>query len=202
MIAISSHRPHARSVEFARNQKLAKRTWEGYFRKIIYVGPDETELKSQKTTFWPGEDWPFIYKLAEMAAAQPGPTAILNADILVTPRLRVVENRLLNGSSICASSRRWHIDPHLPNLDRAQLIESDRGRDIFITTPKVWMKVALQIPKHLRIGHQQWDAWMTDFFNTYKPAFLDFTHPACIFHPKHEDRQMPFAADIVQHSVA
>lgn len=197
MIALSSHRPHSRSVEFARNQKMAKRTWEGFFRKIIYIGEPEPELKSQKTTFMPGEDWPTIHSLATIAAAQPEVTAILNADILVNPKLRVVETRLQNGSAVCASSRRYHIDPHLPNFDRAQLIESDRGRDIFVTTPKVWLRVALQIPKHLRIGHQQWDAWMTDFFNTYKPGFIDFTLMKCIFHPYHTDRQMPFAQDIV-----
>lgn len=197
MIAISSHRPHAKSAEWARNQALAWRTWQGYFLRVIYLGDSEPELKSAKTEFVPSEQWPTIKRMAEIAASKPGIVAILNADILVTPKMRVVENRLNNGTGVCASSRRWHIDPHNPSFDKAQLIETDRGRDIFIATPRVWAGVALKIPGHLRIGHQQWDAWMTDYFNSFKPGFIDFTQMKCIFHPTHGDRQMPYAEQIV-----
>lgn len=178
---------------------LAKRTWEGYFRKIIYFGPEEPDLKSQKTEFIESEQWPTIKRMAEVAAKLAGPTAILNADILVTPGLRVVENRLNSGLAVCGSSRRFHFDINdLPSLGKARLIDGDRGRDIFVANQRLWGQVARDIPSHYRIGHQQWDGWMTDFFNTFKPAFVDFTQIRCIFHPTHGDRQMPYADQIVQ----
>lgn len=199
MIALSSHRPFAKSEEWAKNQKLAWRTWQGYFRKVIYFGDEEPDLKSSQTAFLPSEQWPTIKRMAEVATSKPGVTAILNADILINPKLRIVENRLLNGSAVCASSRRWHFEvADLPSLDKARLVDSDRGRDIFIATHLVWQTVAREIPGNLRIGHQQWDAWMTDFFNRYKPAFIDFTQMRCIFHPTHGDRQMPFAEQVIQ----
>lgn len=199
MIAITSHRPHAKSAEYARNQKLAWRTWQGFFTDIIYFGDEEPELKSFKTRFVRSEQWPTIKIMAQLAATARGIACIINADILINPKLRVVENRLANGPAAVASSRRWHIDPHLPNFDRAQLVDTDRGRDIFVCTRVVWQRIAAEIPGHLRIGHQQWDAWMTDFFNAhYHDRFIDFTQMKCIFHPKHEDRQMPFAEDIVK----
>lgn len=176
---------------------MAWRTWQGFFRGIVYLGDEEPELKALNTKFVPSEQWPTIKRMAELASTHHGVTAIINADILVNPKLRVVENRLLNGPAAVASSRRWHIDPHLPNFDRAQLIDSDRGRDIFVCTQTVWHRIAKEIPGHLRIGHQQWDAWMTDFFNAnYGTRFVDFTQMKCIFHPKHEDRRMPYADTI------
>lgn len=201
MIAISSHRQHSKSAEVARNQKLAWRTWQSYFSGVIYLGPEEPELKSQKTTFIASDDFPTIKTMAGIAANCPGVTAILNADILVNPKLNVVQHRLQNGTSVCGSSRRWHFDiKDLPSLEKAHLIDTDRGRDIFVATQRIWQRAAKEIPDHLRIGHQQWDAWMTDFFNTFKPGFVDFTQMKCIFHPYHGDRQMPFAEQIVQQS--
>lgn len=198
MIAISSHRPHARSVEFRRNQMLAKRTWENLFTKIIYAGIPEAELQSQKTVFIQTEDFPTIQTLAKIAASQQESViAILNADICIGQRFNTVKQMMQ--ARLCASSRRFHFDPHNPNWDRAQTDERDRGRDIFIAQKRIWKRIAQEVPSYLRIGHQQWDAWVTDYFNEHcKPGFLDFTNMKCIFHPNHEDRQMPFAQKIVE----
>lgn len=205
MIAVSSHRPHHRSVEFRRNQLLAKRTWENAFTKIIYAGQEEPELYSQKTSFVASEDWPTIQTLAKIASEQPAqvdkPIAVLNADICIGPRFSAVKNRFLH--MWCASSRRWHFDALLPKFDAARLIESDRGRDIFIAQRRIWKHIAKEVPPYLRIGHQQWDAWVTDYFNDHwKAGFFDFTNMKCIFHPNHEDRQMPYAQQIVQRRAA
>lgn len=203
MIALSSHRPHHKSVEFRHNQLLAKRSWEGAFTKIIYAGIEEPELHSQKTTFIQAEDWPRIQTLAQIAAEQQGIVAILNADIVVNNRLREVENRMWARGGVCGSSRRYHFDAHTPDLTHAKLIESDRGRDIFIARQNIWKRIAREVPEYLRIGHQQWDAWMTDFFREhYNQRFIDFTAMKCIFHPKHEDRQMPYANEIVERKAA
>lgn len=199
MIAISSHRPHSRSAEFARNQALAKRTWEGVFRKIIYAGPAEPELDSDKTEFVYTEDFPTIQTLAKMAAAQSDITAILNADICISPRFCNVEHRMRVTPLLCASSRRYHFAPYpKPNFDMALLDEKDRGRDIFMAKQSLWKRVAEQVPSHLRIGHQQWDAWMSDFFRSQGVRWTDFTKERCVFHPKHGDRQMPYAQQIVE----
>lgn len=209
MNAVSSHRPHARSAEFARNQALAKRTWEPVFKQIVYVGPQEPELDSEKTTFIYSEDFPSIQTLAKVAANLRGITALLNADISLGPRIRNVEYRMLSGGLKCASSRRYHFDPHNPQWEMAALDEKDRGRDIFMAKQQVWQKVADTIPPHFRIGHQQWDAWMSDFFRDkvvpigreYDPS-KDFTKERCVFHPHHGDRQMPHAQEIIQGQAA
>lgn len=203
--AISSVRPHSRSPEFARNQSMAWRSWQWAFSKIIYVGIEEPELHSQKTSFVAAEDWPRIQTLAEVAANQPvsvlAPVAIVNADIVIGQRFSNVRNMFTY--KWCGSSRRYHFDPHTPNYERATLIEADRGRDIFIAQRRIWKQIAEKVPSHLRIGHQQWDAWVTDYFNEhYKSGFFDFTGMKCIFHPKHEDRQMPYANEIAEAQLA
>lgn len=205
MIAISSHRPHGKSVEFRRNQLLAKRSWESAFTRIVYAGSEEPELKSQKTSFVEAEEWPTIQTLAQIASEQPAqidkPIAIINADIVIGQRFGNVKNRMT--FMRCASSRRWHFDPHAPNYDRAELIDADRGRDIFVAQRRIWRHISRVVPPHLRIGHQQWDAWVTDFFNdNHKAGFFDFTNMKCIFHPFHGDRQMPYANTIAQQAAA
>ena len=197
MIALSSHRPHSKSREFAFNQRLAWLSWQGCFNKIIYAGPPEAELQSRKTVFIQTEDFPTIQTLAKIASEQSEESvAVLNADICVGHRFGQVKLRMQ--SMLCASSRRWHFDPTNPqNFENAVLIDSDRGRDIFIAKKRVWKRIADLVPGHLRIGHQQWDAWMTDYFNSLKPSFFDFTGIKCIFHPNHGDRQMPYADQIV-----
>lgn len=197
--AVSSHRPHSRSAEFARNQSLAKRTWEPIFKNIIYAGPYEPELDSEKTHFVEAENFPAIQTLVKVAAGQSGVTAILNADIAVSPRIRNIEQRMFISPLLCASSRRWHFDPANPNFEAAQLLETDRGRDIFIAKQSVWKHVSEIIPPHYRIGHQQWDAWMSDLFRDgYAGRWSDFTASKCVFHPHHGDRQMPYAESIVE----
>lgn len=200
MIAVSSHRPHSRSVEFARNQSMAKRTWENAFFWIIYAGPKETDLSSPKTEFRKTEDWPRIQTMAQIAASKRGYVAILNADILVDPRIKRLEDFWRKRGYVCASSRRFHFDPFNPKgFADARLIDADRGRDIFVATYDVWQRVAGIIPPYLRIGHQQWDRWLSDYFrDTFSSRFHDFTDNRFIFHPNHGDREMPHAQQIVE----
>lgn len=203
MIAVSSHRPHSRSAEFARNQALAKRTWESVFKKIIYAGPQEPELDSEKTEFVFTEDFPTIQTLTKIAAAQPDITAILNADICVISRIQRIELKMKQTTVVCASSRRFHFDPYpWPNFNTAMIDDKDKGRDIFMAKQSLWKRIAELVPPHLRIGHQQWDAWMSDFFREQDLRFYDFSKDKCVFHPRHGDRQMPYAQQIVEGQTA
>lgn len=195
MIAVSSHRPHSHSEEFRSNQILAKRTWEGVFQRIIYLGEFEPELNSPITQFIETDQWPFIRKLMEIASTQRGFVAILNADLVLDPKLRPLEHFMRGKGYCCASSRRFHFDPGQPDFHKA-LAEADcgndRGRDIFIARNDVWRRAMTHVPMQMRIGHGRWDAWMVDYFRSnYNESFMDFTDDRLVFHPIHGDRRRP-----------
>lgn len=198
MIAISSHRPHPynNGGTYAKNQIRAHKSWEKYFEKIIYFGPFEKGLNSSKTFFIPCDGWPRIKEMAAEAARQTSNyVAIINADIVVTQPFKFLENILKASNMKGASSRRR-------DYGKRVLLPDDKGRDIFICTPRIWRKVAVEIPDSCRIGHQQWDSWMIAFLRTVlQNRFGEFTRIPCIYHPKHGQRKMPHADDVdISHS--
>jgi len=165
------------------------------FNRIIYLGPSEPELRSPKTKFVFSEDFPRIKALMQVAALQPGFTAILNADIVVND-LRKLESQMMLRGKVCASSRRWHFDPNTCDW-KAAYLGSDRGRDIFIARQDIWRKAAREVPEELRIGNSRWDAWCTDWFRIrHGESFIDFSGQKLIFHPAHESRLRPFDEEI------
>src|SRR6266498_2469409 len=195
MQAVSSHRPNCQDRDICRNQSLAARTWRMTFTRIIYLGPSEPDLRSPKTKFVFSEDFPRIKALMQIAALQPGFTAILNADIVVND-LRKLENQMMLRGKVCASSRRWHFDPNTCDW-KAAYLGSDRGRDIFIARQDVWRKAAREVPEEFRIGHQGHDGWLTDYFRRqHNDSFIDFTGQRLIFHPEHGSRKMPYAVEV------
>lgn len=202
MNAVSSHRPHSSDGEYRRNQGLAKTTWEHSFQRIIYFGPKEPELSSDKTTFVDDEQFPRIKRLAEEAGRWHGLTAILNADILVGPGILLLERQMRTKRRLCASSRRWHfhVKPGTLGymLENAELGD-DRGRDIFVATGPVWRNLAMTMPDGYRIGNPYWDAYVTDFFRKfYDSSFVDFTSWRCVFHPIHGGRNYPYAQQVAE----
>lgn len=199
MIIISSHRPHAKNDSYRRNQIRAKQSWDVFSRKVIYFGKYEPELATtpDKTTFIGGEDFPRIADMATVASIQADVVAIVNADIVLTKPILEMERRVLLRQVYGAISRRYHYDPETFDITMAQDDPKDRGRDIFMAMPKVWGQIAARIPPGYRIGHQRWDAWVSDYFrDNFGKKFYDFTGLRCVFHPVHEDRYMPHSQEI------
>ena len=192
MIAVSSHRKHGKTLcVYRKNQIRAKESWERYFDQIIYFGPVEPALVSDKTFFIPSDNWPFIRDMAAEASRQPSEfVAIVNADIVVTQPIRQIEGIMRASGMKAVSSRRR-------DMQTRKLLDNDKGRDIFICTPHVWSRVAANVPATCRIGHQQWDSWMIAFLRTtLQNRFGEFTRIPCIYHPRHSGRNMPHAVDI------
>ena len=116
---------------------------------------------------------------------------MINADIVLTQDMLKIEKVLLKGGMMAASSRRR-------DYKTKELLPDDKGRDIWILRPSKWAMVAREIPLCCRIGHQRWDSWMMGFCRErFKGAFGEFSDVPCVFHPRHEERQMPHASEIV-----
>jgi hypothetical protein len=197
MILISSHRPHSQGGCFPQNQIAAHQSWEGVARRIIYFGSFEQSLSGPTTQFIPSTDFPRIKDMATMAGRQPQITALVNADIILIPLIHKIEFNIQRGFARACISRRHHFEPGAQTLDQARDDPLDRGRDIFVTRPDIWRKVAEEIPPVFRIGHQKWDAWLSDYFKTTQGKyFTDFTRLRCVFHPIHGDRKMPYAPEL------
>lgn len=187
---LSSFRPHKDSLAYRENQIRAHQSWEGLVDEIVYFGEAEPELQGDNTRFHPSPNWPFIWVLAEYAAKQKCPVAIVNADIVLEEPVKRVFEIVATTSIGCATSRRR-------DLETRQIIPNDNGRDIFICKPKLWGKVARDIPRSCRIGHQMWDAWAVGYMRkTIGKRFADFTQLACVFHPRHEERLTPYSQEI------
>ncbi len=192
MNAVTSFRPLAHSEEWKRNQLLAKRSWEMWARYIVLFGDEDKELHSPKTKFIPSEQYPSLKSMAEAASDLPGFTAILNADIVVTPQIRYVEQMMCARGCVSASSRRYHFDPNTCDWDGATLGD-DRGRDIFVARRDVWRDLARILPEDLRIGNTRWDAAFVNWFrDEFGVKFIDFTDKRIVFHPIHGGRNRPY----------
>lgn len=197
MIAISSIKPFASSPSVAWNQRCAKASWDNVFSKVIYVGPwIEPELDGHhskdglSTTTWAGqEDFPQISELVALAAHQSEWTCLINADIVVSTNIIYVERELNRLKAQSAISRRWQL-PENRVLDM--------GLDWFAATPELWQAIYPHVPKSFRIGHILWDTWMLSAFTGIGDPRRSYDITACrtIFHPKHEDRDRPFADKI------
>lgn len=189
MTVVSSHRPHGLSEEVARNQQEARKSWAPFFDMVYYFGEKEDTLAMGRTIFIPCADYPTIHQMAEFASSLKGPVAIINADIVLRPPFGEVMMIFKRDRFDAMTSRRL-------DLESGELLDADRGRDIFILTPKAWETVAGNVPRELRIGHQKWDSWMIGFLRSKMRSFGDFTSARCVFHPKHTSNPMPHGKDI------
>jgi hypothetical protein len=193
MNVVSSHRPHSESGEYASNQIFAKQSWDRYFREIIYYGPREPDLASDKTTFIDSEPFPTIKSLSECCSWQEDWCAIINADIFIGPNFCEVESELKARNAKCAISLRQEFVPGYPPSSGHRV---DLGLDFFAATPKMWRFIAQEMPSQFRIGHQFWDTWMLAFMSRYGGRdCYDATPQRFVFHPRHGDRRFTYKID-------
>lgn len=185
MTAVSSFKPLDESIEVAKNQIEANRSWNQVFDSIVYFNEYEPRMSSGITTFTHDKDFPAIRDMAEFCGGIPGWSCIINADIVVTDAINLAEQQLNLRNAFGASSRRLNFDP-------ASGIQSgvvnDYGLDIFIARPGIWREVARVVPEEFRLGHCLWDTWMTGFL-TVAGEYYDITQLKCIYHPNHAYRR-------------
>lgn len=189
MIFVSSFRPldEDPSGEFTKNQLCAKESWEAVASRIFYLNSFEPRLDSRKTVFIPSEPYPPIMALMEVAASQPGWTALINADIWISPYLPVVEAKLNAKKATCAASWRWTFDPAVGIRD-AKVV--DFGGDFFAAKQEVWEQAYRMVDERLRIGAVFWDTALLSFFHTFHTAsFWNITNSRVVFHPLHTGRK-------------
>lgn len=183
MIAISSRKPDKKCTDEVRaNQEAAFKSWQSAFTKIIFVNkPTEHEPTGGTTLYLPAGDRPTIAQMAYIASTQTGWVAMLNADIIVLPKMPAMEKMLHKMGAACGVSRRW--DPK-----EGRVI--DGGLDFFCALPHVWGTVAERIPKEFTIGRIVWDTWLLNYLSAmYTGVFYDLTPWAFVYHPKHEGRE-------------
>lgn len=192
MIAIASFRPLGFSDEWDTNQLAARQSWGQLFTKIIYLNDeDERMLGSDvRVTFLGGNEHPTIKSMCEIAAVQPEWSAIINADILVSPKFAAVEAVAKAKGARALVSYRYQFNEQ----GREQV--TDNGLDFFAAVPALWLQASKIVPPDMRLGHPTWDTWMMGFLNHHaKRDFYDFTKSRCIFHPRHEGRSFVFKVD-------
>ena len=189
MIAISSFRPHNLSDTYARNQALAHASWHPFFSRILYVGNHEPDLSSGKTAFYGFSGFPSLRDIASRAAAESEMVAWINADIILTDPFADVQRVVDWGGILGATSYRYqfHVEQ---GIDTAKV--TDKGLDIWITTPHFWRMIADEAPAYLGVSVTQVDTWLCGFMVYHMAyAFRHFTPYRCVFHPYHEERIRP-----------
>lgn len=180
MIAISSYRPFEDSPVIAAHQTDAKATWNAVFTKIIYFGAKHPALWSPETEFIPCEGKPRICSMAAVAACYPGWSCIINADIVVASKARLLEHQLIANRADCCFSFRIPIGGKF---------KVDYGIDFFTATQAVWNRVASVIPEKFTIGAILWDTWLCSWFMKNYPYSCFDVSPAKLFwHPIHGER--------------
>lgn len=153
------------------------------FDRVIYLGEPCSELSSILTEFVPAGERPSIKTMCKLAASMGTWTAIINADIVVTPKLKSLECSMNGKGVVCGISGRYDLDSGF---------KIDQGLDFFVAIPNVWQQVTSRIPIDFRIGFGQWDNWMLNYLSlNYGRRCADLTPSRVIYHPKHEDRLDP-----------
>lgn len=188
MIALSSARPMSECAEYRRNQLAAKASWEQVFDKIVYFNRHESELAAPKTRFIEGSmSPPRIWDMVETANQIHGWSCIINADIVVDPKFKLVEDKLNEVGAACAFSLRFPFTPETGQRSRGTM---DLGLDVFCAVKEAWSNLLTRIPKAFRLGHAQWDTFVLQYFaRNYPGRCYDFTPSHCIFHPIHGNRK-------------
>ncbi len=174
--------------EVAANQKRAIRSWAGVFDEVYLFGKPDYQLEHPDITFIDGVDFPPMSLLYLFGRQSGQISAILNADIVVSPNLRGVITSTFAKGAHALTSRRYEFDPANPNYDKAQIV--DLGADFFCAWPWVWHRAWKEVPTCYRIGNSMWDNWLLAFLGTnFKHNFFDIGPTKCIFHPRHNERK-------------
>lgn len=187
MIAVSSARPMSDSEEYARNQLAAKHSWDQAFDLVVYFNHPEPALGSVNTAFIPWEPYPRIKDMLEFLSNQDQAGCLINADIVVSPKFRIVEQHLEKTAALAAFSYRYEFDD-LSRIIHARVV--DNGLDFFAATPAIWGRAADECPEDFRIGHCLFDTWIWAFFKgACGNRCWDITPSKVIFHPRHGGRK-------------
>lgn len=188
MIAVSSFRALDDNKEVAANQIRAIDSWREVFQNIFLFGPFEWRLACPKTHFVEGPDFPPMSLLYLLASQGDEPSAILNADIVVSQGLLDAADKAFKRGAYALTSRRYEFDPAKPDYKQAKVV--DLGADFFCAHPWVWAKAWRAVPTQYRVGNGGWDNWLLGYLGTtFRRTFGDITAARCIFHPKHTERK-------------
>ena len=189
MLVVSSPKPSKDSHACAINQWRANASWQRAFDQIVYVGEEETSLHGH--WIWSAQ-FPTIQQLLQVCAAQPGWSAIVNADIYVPIQFRMAEAMLMVRTAKACVSRRWQFEGE--NLRDIAVV--DLGLDFFAAHQSIWQQVLKEFHPSLRIGHDTWDSHMLGILNAKARAdFWDITPCRVCLHPKHGDRKRAYEID-------
>lgn len=195
MIAVSSFRPLDENPEFKANQIAAKRSWSSVFSRMIFLNQCDERMVNEElqTEFYGSDDFPCIKHMVEVCSIQEGWSCLINADIVVSDRIKKVEQELDRLGCCGAMSRRYNFEPRRgPDTGNV----NDLGLDFFAAKQWVWKKCHEVIPDQFRIGHCFWDTWMMGFLNgTCRNKCADITPSRCIFHPIHGGRRTKYTID-------
>ncbi len=178
MIAVSSFKPFA-TPEIAHNQARAFATWLPVFDAVFYLNNPEPCFASPKTTFVPAPDPPPVRLLMQMASILDAPACLINADIVLAPKARVVLYEAMRHYQAVTSFRLEFIS----NPNRAKRV--DNGLDLFMAHPVVWRRCWPQVPCEFRLGRPVWDSWLNAWLrDEYRMAYADLP-VNIVFHPRH-----------------
>jgi hypothetical protein len=174
MTAVSSLKPDPTKGEVYRNQNRAYKTWVDAFNGVVYVGGESVV--------------PRILDLVLECSNHQGWSCIINADIVVSPKMKDVEAKLNKLNAFAASSWRHEFDPDSDPFKTGAV--KDNGIDFFAARREVWNHCARIIPVGYYIGHILWDTWMLGYLNRhFCGRFFNITPSRVIFHPKHGNRK-------------
>ncbi len=189
MIFVTSARPMGDDPEYDANQLAAKASWELVARAIVYFNDFQPALASPKTRFLPSQPYPCIRDMVDFCADQEGEwCALINSDIIVTPAIKRVLQKLSEKKGFAASSWRWNFTPS-EGIEKCA--HEDNGLDFFLARAGAWELIFQQdAPKFLKFGAPQWDSWMLGaFFKLFTQGFYDITATRVIRHPRHGGRK-------------
>lgn len=191
MIAVTSHRAHNKSDEYARNQRYARESWKGIFKEVIYLSNHEPELAGPDTFFLGYDGWPTLRHMADVASRQSDIAVIINADIVLTPSILNAVSVMQQIGIVAMTSYRKEFDTaDYPDLSSAKIV--DKGLDIWVAQPSIWYRIAQDAPEFLRMGHIQIDTWLCGWLCKHTGyAFRNFNDYGCVYHPKHGGRNQP-----------
>lgn len=199
MIAVTSCRPMGDDPQYDRNQLAAWESWHKVFDAIIYLNDPQPQLRSPITRFYPWEPYPRIRDMIDICADQEDWSCLINADIVVGPHFKKLEQKLKTKKAVAASSWRWTFNPDV-GLNPCE--HKDYGCDFFAAQPGAWEMVYRAMcapsprgdedsPTHLRFGAPSWDQWQLGaFFKLFSTmGFYNLTDARVIFHPEHLGRK-------------
>lgn len=175
--------------EYDKNQLAAKASWEVVASAIVYFNDVQPQLASPKTRFIPSVPYPFIRDMVDFCADQEGEwCALINSDIIVTPVIKQVMEKLAAKKAYAAASWRWNFTP---SVGIEPCAHEDNGLDFFMALSGAWDLIFQQeAPRFLKFGAPQWDSWMLGaFFKLFTSGFYDITATKVIRHPRHGGRK-------------